>query len=360
MYSERILAPNKNLKLSLFKTVDDKVSGHKASFEWLAQKAANPYSTDKNETPVFICTGTKSKQKKDIIAHDKMNCLVLDIDSHHYEEDEIASLMAGFDCDYVCYATASSMKSKAAGVAPMKRWRIILRLPLPVCADAWVKMQKGLIRTVPGSDRAMASVCQVSFLPTVNDSTVHYWHKFELSKGGLSRDHIIRLTLEGIEYEKEEAATSRLANPSGAFRADVSWSDTVDPAQSVSPIAAYNHHTSIHALLADYGFKRHGTKYIHPNSQSGKAGIIVFNNGTGYYSHHSEDPLFGGENGKAFDAFSVYKWLEHEGDHNAALIAAGDMFIVTSSKTGHNRTVTEHNQTAFKIQQRLAGNGGAE
>ncbi len=73
-------------------------------------------------------------------------------------------------------------------------------------------------------------------------------------------------------------------------------------------------------LLEQYGYIQKGRKWLSPNSTSGIAGLIAFNDSR-WFSHHSGDEKIGlkCEGGTAGDAFDLYTFYEHGGDKTKSL-----------------------------------------
>lgn len=93
----------------------------------------------------------------------------------------------------------------------------------------------------------------------------------------------------------------------------------------LSVIDAYNAAHDIRALLPLYGYRPTArNRYLSPNSTSGLAGVVVFDDGKAY-SHHASDPF---DSGHAFDAFDLFCQFEHFGDVSKAVRAAGELLGV--------------------------------
>jgi hypothetical protein len=344
----------KNNNLSIFNHWGDKTAKTQVTFEYLIALCINPSSKQKGEAPLFLCSNAITKTKEGM-SDSKMNCLVADIDHYDIDIKSIEHKLKQAGCDYVVYSTSSSMKAIDNEKAT-KRWRIVLKLDSSINKNHWRQLQKGLVNVFNG-DKAMIRPTQLSYVPIKNSDTSHYEYAFKTKLGGLKPSDRFHsdLLMHAEIYDRDEI--EKVSKRSAQGNQSCVFTGYAEPNQKVSQIDAYNHHTNIHFLLEQAGYKKKGSKYVHPNSTSGMAGITVFNNGTGYYSHHSSDPLYCGDDGKAFDAFSVFKWLEHGGDHYAASNAAGDMFLVTSIKNpnaANKLTINEWNKRAVHIQNRQA------
>lgn len=106
-----------------------------------------------------------------------------------------------------------------------------------------------------------------------------------------------------------------------------------------SVIDTFNEANDINTLLVQFGYKPTGRgRYLSPNSTSGLAGVVVFEDGRAY-SHHASDPF---DSAHAFDAFDLWCQYEHMGDITKAVAEAGKLLHVTSDP--HN----EYDQEAIE------------
>lgn len=89
-----------------------------------------------------------------------------------------------------------------------------------------------------------------------------------------------------------------------------------------SVIAAFNAAHDLAAILERHGYLRKGRRLLHPNSESGIPSVSILRDGAICFSHSSSDPL---GDGKAHDAFDVFRILDHGGDARAAVKTASAM-----------------------------------
>ena len=114
----------------------------------------------------------------------------------------------------------------------------------------------------------------------------------------------------------------------------------------ISVIAEFNACYDVRAILQNHGYTGKGNRYQSPNSTSGLAGVVVMECADGLtrcYSHHGSDPL---SNAQANDAFDVFCLLEHGGNRQQAIQAAGLLLF-----TATGETVTAHNRSVYQCQQ---------
>lgn len=116
----------------------------------------------------------------------------------------------------------------------------------------------------------------------------------------------------------------------------------------ISPIDAFNDAHDVASILQAHGYKRKGKKFLSPQSSSGIPGIVILQGTDGKeraYSHGTSDIL---ADGKAHDAFDLYRIFTHGGDELKAIQAAARLIIA-----GHE-TVHSHNRHAYRQSRTLA------
>jgi hypothetical protein len=98
-----------------------------------------------------------------------------------------------------------------------------------------------------------------------------------------------------------------------------------------SVIDAFNDAHDMHELLVRFGYKptRRG-RYLSPNSTSGLAGVVLFDDARAY-SHHASDPF---DSAHTFDAFDLWCYYEHMGDVSKAVKDAA-AFLNVSNNPAH-------------------------
>lgn len=100
---------------------------------------------------------------------------------------------------------------------------------------------------------------------------------------------------------------------------------------SRDPIAEFNAAHDLETLLERHGYRRKGRRYIRPGSESGIPGLTIFDrDGRKLCYSHGGDEL---NDGRAHDAFDVFRVLDHGGDLNKAL--------------AWNPEITKHNQAVW-------------
>ena len=97
--------------------------------------------------------------------------------------------------------------------------------------------------------------------------------------------------------------------------------------EGASVIEAFNDSSNMDELLQRYGYKPTSRgRYLSPNSSSGLAGVVLFDDGRAY-SHHASDPF---DSAHTFDAFDLWCQYEYMGDVAKAVREAAALLNVTN------------------------------
>ena len=301
--------------------------------------------------PSSLHTRTADHQRKD-----GQFCAVwVDIDQHT-TLDAVKNVLAYLEVYALIYSSRSStdklgfhndgsqyfeIKDGKKVLKGGHRWRVILPLAEPQPASLWVRMAAIVNDRFQGMgiqpDRNSERVNQICYLPNRGE-----FYQSEIIGCNLLSVDAIADELAAKE-EEERANQERLQAATEQARLKA----TQRMAQGEkSPIKAFNHAYPVEQCLEQYGYQRHGNRWISPNSESGNPGVTVKNHR--WISSHASDGGIGKLNTHSCsgDAFDLFKHYEHGGDHNAALKAAGAMF------TGANgKTITQNNQQAYRATQ---------
>jgi len=99
-------------------------------------------------------------------------------------------------------------------------------------------------------------------------------------------------------------------------------------APATSVIDAFNDANDMDELLQRFGYKPTArNRYLSPNSSSGLAGVVLFDDGKAY-SHHASDPF---DSAHTFDAFDLWCHYEHGGNLAKAVKDAAEYLNITRS-----------------------------
>ena len=101
-------------------------------------------------------------------------------------------------------------------------------------------------------------------------------------------------------------------------------------------IGFFNREFSVETLLANYGYKKIGHKWLAPTSSTKEPGVSVKDGRA--FSHHGSDPLFTGDAKHSHDAFSIHRVWGHGGDLKKAVKAAARILNIQPhrSQSGGN------------------------
>jgi hypothetical protein len=100
--------------------------------------------------------------------------------------------------------------------------------------------------------------------------------------------------------------------------------------EGTSVIDAYNAAHTMAALLTQFGYRQTAKdRFLSPNSTTGFAGVILFEDGTAF-SHHGSDPF---DSAHSFDCFELYTQCEHAGNVREAVKAAAAYLNINTDPT---------------------------
>ncbi|MEF1289956.1 DUF3987 domain-containing protein [Vibrio sp. M260118] len=299
--------------------------------------ANNKLRQAKSNCPWFLPSDVATSKRKDAVEkHNHYTCLVADIDDGDSLLEAIEANLKGNGID--CYYIYSTMSSKPED----KRWRVVVPIAQAVDLDHWQALQAALVISLDGDDCTSRSQ-QISYLPALSYfNKDHYQFKIERGEPldvfqSYFAQQAALLAAEQAKEIEEQAANTTAAKPR-----NISLS-----MGQISPIDTFNQLNDWRVLLAKYGYKKRGKKWLHPQSTSGMAGVFISYrddvNGR-YVSSHTSDPL----TGYSRDKFDLYCHYEHNGNFEAALKQLGDEL-----KNENGVSINTHNQRLF-----MAANDG--
>lgn len=102
--------------------------------------------------------------------------------------------------------------------------------------------------------------------------------------------------------------------------------------RSLSVIDEFNKAHDVASMLADFGYKKRGKRYLAPNSSTKLAGVIIFDDGEHFFSHHASD-IFG--DGKRHDAFDIFCTYECGGNFSTAVSKAANILGIEQQPTAN-------------------------
>ena len=109
-----------------------------------------------------------------------------------------------------------------------------------------------------------------------------------------------------------------------------------------TPVLAFNEAYDLENCLLNYGYTKHGKRYLSPNSQTGVAGVTL-KDGKWFSSHGSDSGIGQPTNGGCFgDPFDLFVYYECGGNYNDAVKKAGEMFTTADGLTLNKASQIEY------------------
>ena len=221
------------------------------------------------------------------------------------------------EADFIAYTSRSATEDN-------QKCRLIFPLAEPVDGCTFIILQKILNDTLTAAgivpDRATERAGQVCYLPNRGE---YYRYHFERYSGPLEPT----LWSDAIQQEQQRIKDVQKALQQRMENARHKATERMKTGCK-SPIDAYNQEYPIELLFDRYGYTQRGNRWLSPNSESGVPGVTC--NGQKWLSTHGSDADIGmaTSNGTMGDAFDLFTYYEHNNDRNAAMVAAGNMFVV--------------------------------
>jgi len=267
---------------------------------------SKPLSTPKDQAQCWAVQLSGLKTKAAIIDWGEMSLLWVDLDSGNLSIDEIKTKLDNLSItSYGIYAAKSSTDED-------KRWRILIEIKKYIGCDSWFDLQEAL-QILFNSDCSAVRLQQIMYAPNKGQHYEYY------VSTGIAIDSTPSKLLAIINDRKAKRA---------AIYAKISITLKSRTNSNTFDIQAINDTLSTDILLKKYGYKRHGRKWISPNTSSGKAGLIAFTDGR-WFSHHASDqsiglPVDGGVCGDAFDLITFYEYGNNRETSLASLVGLLD------------------------------------
>ena len=279
----------------------------------------------KKQQPYIITSDAKTRSDKAVKAAGQ-TAIVLDLDSPTSDVNGIAEKLIenNVGC-FGVYTTLSHTKEQP-------RYRVIIPLEEKAKAERWKIVVSYLNDELfVDSDDCSKTMAQAWLLPVV---TADGDYDFKIYEGGASlniNDDNHPLVIKSIAFDSMRIEAEK-ANSVSRREFDMGEGE-------LSPVHEFNKAYVLRGYMIQLGYKfTSKNRAIHPNSNSGSAGVFIFPEEERAFSHHGCDLLCG----KSFDAFDLYVQFEHGGDFKAAVKAAGDML-----KTPEGLTINEHNRKLY-------------
>ena len=281
-------------------------TGEPFSFAQLIEAAQLPATTPKNATALFHPSTAPGKQKQDVERHNQMNFACADIDQGDQDRIKIEESLKALGIKALFYSTASAKRTNKRAEPQGHRWRIIAPLTRSVPIQEWLKIQSGFAAVLGGEREALRST-QGYYLPTNPDGG--YYEQGLVNGPALDPDKLPALIQK--ELSRQEQQTQKMSEQAQGATPKPRTTNATEGGIIDLVNSAYGMEPTLEAL----GYiRKGGNKYLHPNSSSGEAGVILLDGR--YYSHHASDPLC---DGHTHDVFDVLTQWHHGGDMHAAI-----------------------------------------
>lgn len=285
----------------------------------IKKMATNPPSQAKGEGQWFIPSTLLSRNFAEQHAEGLFWALWADIDEPDGTTfDDLVnvanSIIFG---DYIAHTSRSATEEE-------QKARLIIPLAHGVDGAEWLILQKILNDKLKKKgikpDRATERTGQLCYLPNRGEFYAYHVEEFI---GVFYPGSWSDLVAEEKEKEQQRQAELKQQRAESLRKAQERHASG-----QFLPIDSFNQAHDLEMMLRTYSYKKRGSRYLSPLSQSGNAGVSV--KGNRWISSHENDLDNGlgkaSEKGKCSgDAFDLYAFFEHGNDRNAAAKAVADM-----------------------------------
>jgi hypothetical protein len=271
----------------------------------------NPSIGDKQNAAALTPYSANGKQKQDAI-NAQYYAIIVDHDDDNLTKEQLCAKYDKFDTNYIAFTTSSHQQTKKGIKA--NRWKVVIPLYEPINQRQFSTISLA-VTLLMKADLAQVRAQQVFFAPNKLTKQAPYEYITRLDSLFLNiRDADSKLInaatpiFEKYERSKEVEAKTAKAKPRNVTNTNNDIFEFVNDAYELEDV-----------ILAA-GYNKQGKKYLSPSSESGGAGVYIFN-GEKLYSHHGvSDPLSSlNHDGHALDTFDVLCCLYHSGDVSAAV-----------------------------------------
>lgn len=300
------------------------------TLDQIYQMAASPQSMAKEKALWVIPSTLMSRVHAEQRARGEFWALWADIDRNPDRSvKDLAILVFGFteEAGLLTYTSRSATKENQKG-------RLIIPLGEPVSGADFILLQKILndrleALNIP-PDRATERAAQLCYLPNRGEFYDHFI---------MNGEPFNPLVTWKADIEKERRAEAERQRKLDEARGQARLKAAQRVADGVTPIEAFKQAYGLEeTILPQYGYQKRGLKWLPPHSDSKNPGFKVMD-GNKWVSHHSScialkigEPSLDGKTVWG-DAFDLFVHFEHNGDHDAAVCAAAEMFDLNRKKT---------------------------
>lgn len=276
------------------------------SWSELVEKIKNPPqlgsrtpAAAKDTSEILGCSDATTKRKADIIDHNSFTLLRLDVDDTTLEIEAIKEVLTGHQIESFIIHTTASHKPNSE----LNRYRVYIELGCSVGLNEWQAVTSYL-GSIVGGDECAERPQQITYLPFYQNG-----YEYHVSQGKAL--HLVGSELLAASFQYVSDIEKRQAEEAKGYASEFTPERELSinlVGNQHSLIDAFNASISFAEMLSSYGWKKQGTRWLFPHSQSGKAGGFTFlSNKTGrelYFSSGSNEREFLG--GKAVDKFGLY------------------------------------------------------
>ncbi|MGR5531243.1 DUF3987 domain-containing protein [Vibrio alfacsensis] len=280
----------------------------------------------KKEQQYFITSPARSRSDN-AVKRAGLTAIVLDLDAPEMDINGVAKTLRDVNIQSFCIYTSLSH------TVLKPRFRVVIPLSEIAQPERWTIVTNYLNDVLfLDSDECSKTLAQAWLLPVVTVDG-DYDHLIVDEGTPLKiTDESHPLVSDAVDFDSLKQA-SEAAQPASSRAIHLGEGE-------LSPIEAYNQKFALRDVMVRYGYKfTSKLRAIHPNSQSGSAGVYLFPDSERAFSHHGSDTL----HGKSFDAFDLFVEFEHQGNFKGALLDASNTIF-----TSEGVSISEHNRALFK------------
>lgn len=302
-------------------------------YESIYELVQKPLNVPKEKGFWFIPSNYASRSFKAQKQYGRYALAWLDIDENQLGFKSLLSELTKIvgDINYIAYTTKSSTIQN-------QKMRVLIPLEQYLSYSWWHSIQKVLNNEI---NKLQGVVCgnkntgaaQLCFLP---NQGAYYDFCIQENNKNFS---IKSSPIEPVIKLEHESYLRSLENPR-----EQTTIKTKFPEDGDTPIKSFNIANPLPEILAKYGYKKRGERWISPNSSSGSPGVIVKD--SRWISAHESDSDIGlkhdgGTNG---DAFDLYVYYEFSGNRNEALnsIMSDDLVGMESIQNSELKNQAEY------------------
>ena len=305
--------------------------------------AKNPPKVDKSQGRWFIPSTFASRTFKEQEVHGEYWVLCFDFDEN--TEFSLEDIAAWFDdvidqdIELLAYYSRSATPEKL-------KCRVLIPLAVGLSYRDYKAVLTLLNNALDGlglkPDRALERAAQLVYLPNKGE---HYDYAC-YGNSDLFFNPLSTMAKELDDYFKAESAkieAARIEREAKKEQARIKR-DSIFVGQYSRPIDAFNATYTVDEILAHAGYAFDGKhSYRHPNSESGSYSASVRDGRV--YASSANDALYTADTSNgAHDTFSAFCTLLHGGDKSAAVIDAGDNWLVIDGQPWNKVTQRAYKQ----------------